>query len=206
MTSTAKSLLADIQSLAPDIAARAAEIEAGRGIPIDLVKDLRSVGVFRLLVPRSHGGLELELSQAVEVIAALSKIEGSVGWIAMIAGGTQLLAPLLPRETYDQVYRNGPDVIFAGSNQPAGTAEATSGGWRVNGRWPFASGSPHADWLIGFCAIAENGKPPVGPREQATVRGFVLPAAGWEIEDTWHAMGLKGTASHHIALRDAMVP
>jgi len=105
MTSTAKSLLADIQSLAPDIAARAAEIEAGRGIPIDLVKDLRSVGVFRLLVPRSHGGLELELSQAVEVIAALSKIEGSVGWIAMIAGGTQLLAPLLPRETYDQVYR-----------------------------------------------------------------------------------------------------
>src|ERR1700745_4084159 len=115
MTSTAKSLLADIQSLAPDIAARAAEIEAGRGIPIDLVKDLRSVGVFRLLVPRSHGGLEVELPLAAY----------AVGGIAMIAGGTQLLAPLLPRETYDQVYRNGPDVIFAGSNQPAGTAEAT---------------------------------------------------------------------------------
>ena|SRR5712671_7994386 len=57
MTSAAKSLLADIQSIAPDIAARAAEIEAGRGIPIDLVEALRSVGVFRLLVPRSHGGL-----------------------------------------------------------------------------------------------------------------------------------------------------
>jgi indole-3-acetate monooxygenase len=149
MTSAAKSLLADIQSIAPDIAARAAEIEAGRGIPIDLVEALRSVGVFRLLVPRSHGGLEFELPEALEVIAAFSKIEGSVGWIAMIAGGTQLLAPLLPRETYDQVYRNGPDVIIAGSNQPAGTAEAISGGWRVSGRWPFASGSQHAN--LGGC-------------------------------------------------------
>jgi alkylation response protein AidB-like acyl-CoA dehydrogenase len=207
MTSTAKSLLADIQSLAPDIAARAAEIEAGRGIPIDLVKDLRSVGVFRLLVPRSHGGLELELSQAVEVIAALSKIEGSVGWIAMIAGGTQLLAPLLPRETYDQVYRNGPDVIFAGSNQPAGTAEATSGGWRVSGRWPFASGSQHADWIAGYCVMMQDGAALPGPVAGAPLmRGFFLPAHHWQIEDTWYAAGLKGTGSHHVVLKDTVVP
>ncbi|MEA2919853.1 MAG: hypothetical protein QOJ15_11934 [Bradyrhizobium sp.] len=207
MTSTAKSLLADIQSLAPDIAARAAEIEAGRGIPIDLVKDLRSVGVFRLLVPRSHGGLELELSQAVEVIAALSKIEGSVGWIAMIAGGTQLLAPLLPRETYDQVYRNGPDVIFAGSNQPAGTAEATSGGWRVSGRWPFASGSQHADWIAGYCVMMQDGAALPGPVAGAPLmRGFFLPAHHWQIEDTWYAAGLKGTGSNHVVLKDTIVP
>src|ERR1700676_3340398 len=207
MTSTAKSLLADIQSLAPDIAARAAEIEAGRGIPIDLVKDLRSVGVFRLLVPRSHGGLELELSQAVEVIAALSKIEGSVGWIAMIAGGTQLLAPLLPRETYDQVYRNGPDVIIAGSNQPAGTAEATSGGWRVSGRWPFASGSQHANWIVGYCLMMKNGTLLPGPVAGAPLmRGFFLPAHHWQIEDTWYAAGLKGTGSHHVVLKDTVVP
>ena len=207
MTSTAKSLLADIQSLAPDIAARAAEIEAGRGIPIDLVKDLRSVGVFRLLVPRSHDGLELELSQAVEVIAALSKIEGSVGWIAMIAGGTQLLAPLLPRETYDQVYRNGPDVIFAGSNQPAGTAEATSGGWRVSGRWPFASGSQHADWIAGYCVMMQDGAALPGPVAGAPLmRGFFLPAHHWQIEDTWYAAGLKGTGSNHVVLKDTIVP
>src|SRR5712671_4766561 len=196
MTSTAESLLSDIQRIAPDIAARATEIETGRDIPTDLVETLRSVGVFRLLVPCSHGGLELELPVAAEVIAALAKIEGSVGWIAMIAGVTQLLAALLPRETYDQIYRNGPDVIFAGSNQPAGTAEATSGGWRVGGRWPFASGSRHANWIIGYCVMMKDGAPLAGPVAGASLmQGFFMPAHHWQIEDTWYVAGLKGTGS-----------
>jgi len=207
MTSTAESLLSDIQRIAPDIAARATEIETGRDIPTDLVETLRSVGVFRLLVPRSHGGLELELPVAAEVIAALAKIEGSVGWIAMIAGVTQLLAALLPRETYDQIYRNGPDVIFAGSNQPAGTAEATSGGWQVSGRWPFASGSRHANWIIGYCVMMKDGAPLAGPVAGASLmQGFFMPAHHWQIEDTWYAAGLKGTGSHHVVLKDTVVP
>jgi alkylation response protein AidB-like acyl-CoA dehydrogenase len=163
--------------------------------------------VFRLLVPRSHGGLELELPVAAEVIAALAKIEGSVGWIAMIAGVTQLLAALLPRETYDQIYRNGPDVIFAGSNQPAGTAEATSGGWRVGGRWPFASGSRHANWIIGYCVMMKDGAPLAGPVAGASLmQGFFMPAHHWQIEDTWYVAGLKGTGSHHVVLKDTVVP
>jgi alkylation response protein AidB-like acyl-CoA dehydrogenase len=97
-------------------------------------------------------------------------------------------------------------MIVGGSAQPSGTAERTSGGLRVNGQWPFASGSPHADWLFGFCIITENGKPLVGLGGQPQVRGFLLPAEDWDIKDTWHAMGLKGTGSHHIALRDADVP
>ncbi|MEA2954970.1 MAG: hypothetical protein QOJ58_467, partial [Alphaproteobacteria bacterium] len=101
--------------------------------------------------PRSHGGLELDLPAALEIIEALGRIDGSVGWTAMISGGCDLYASLLPPERYEQVYRKGPDVIIAGSAQPAGTADATAGGWRVNGRWPFASGCQHADWIFGFC-------------------------------------------------------
>lgn len=199
-------MFAGIEEIAGEITARAAEIEEGRRVPLDLVNKLKSIGIFRMFVPRSHGGLELDLPVGLEMITALSRLDGAVGWTAMIGCGSAIFATLLQRETYERVYQSGPDQILGGSAQPAGKAERTTGGWRVNGRWPFASGSPHADWLMGFCTIAENGKPLVGPREQATVRGFVLPAAGWEIEDTWHAMGLKGTASHHIALRDAMVP
>jgi alkylation response protein AidB-like acyl-CoA dehydrogenase len=157
-------------------------------------------------VPRSQGGLELDLAAGLEIITALSRLDGAVGWTAMIGCGSAIFATFLQRETYGHMYQSGPDLILGGSAQPAGKAERTTGGWRVNGRWPFASGSSHADWLIGFCTAAENGKPLVGPHGQPTVRGFALPAADWEIEDTWHAMGLKGTASHHIALRDAMVP
>jgi len=203
---SARSLLADIRYLAPDITSRAAEIEAARRLPPDLVDALRSIGIFRMLVPQSHGGLELDLPVALEVIGALARIEGSVGWTVAIASGGDLFAPLLKRETYDEIYRNGPDAILAGSAQPAGTAEAVAGGWRVNGRWPFASGCQHADWMLGLCTMSEGGKPVLVEGGAPLVRGVILPAREWRIEDTWHVAGLKGTGSHHIALTDAMVP
>jgi alkylation response protein AidB-like acyl-CoA dehydrogenase len=206
VTSAAEHLLADIRDLAPDITSRAAEIEAGRRIPPDLVEALRSIGVFRVLVPRSHGGLELDLLTALEIFGALSKIDGSVGWTAMIGNGGHIFASLLPRETYDAIYQNGPDMFIAGSVPPAGTAEAAAGGWRVNGRWPFASGCQHADWTFGLCVMTEDGKPLPGDEGAPLVRGFFLPARDWQIEDTWYVAGLKGTGSHHIAIRDAVVP
>ena len=209
MIDKAKLLLAEIQELTPSITSRAAEIETGRRVPPDLVEALRSIGVFRVFVPESHGGLELDLPAALEIFAALSRIDGSVGWIAIIGGGCDIFAALLPRETYERVYENGPDVIIAGSAQPAGRAEAVTGGWRVRGRWPFASGCQHADWMFGLCVMTENGKPLVGPAGEGgppLVRGVFLPARAWQIEDTWCVAGLKGTGSHHISLGDAVVP
>ena len=209
VTNTAKRLLVDIGELASQVAPRASEIEAARRMPADLVEALRSIGVFRMFVPRSHGGLELDLPAALEVLQALGRIDGSVGWTAMVAGGCDAIAALLPRETYDLVYEAGPDVILAGAAQPSGTAERVAGGWRVNGRWPFASGCQHADWMFGLCVMSEDGKPlpgPAGERGPPRIRGCFLPARDWEIEDTWHVAGLRGTGSHHITLRDAVVP
>jgi Acyl-CoA dehydrogenase, N-terminal domain len=200
-----KRLLADIRELAPDIAARAAEIEARRRIPPDLVETLRSIGVFRLFVPQSHGGLELDLPSALEIVGALSRVDGSVGWTVATGSGGDIFAALLPRQTHDQVYRNGPDVILAGSAQPVGTAEAVAGGWLINGRWPFASGCQHPDWMAGLCVMTEGGKPFRGDAGAPLVRGFFLPARDWQIEDTWYVAGLKSTGSHHIALKDKVV-
>lgn len=202
-----KAVLAGIRELAPEIAARAAEIEAAHCIPPDLIDRLKSIGIFRLFVPRSHGGLELALPEGLEVIGALARLDGSIGWIAMVAGGGSLFSTWGTREIYERVYRNGPDVPLCGSAQPGGTAEPTSGGFRVSGRWPFASGCKHSEWIAGFCIMTDDkGKPVAGPHGQPVIRGFALPAQNWEIEDTWHAAGLKGTGSHHIVLRDALVP
>jgi indole-3-acetate monooxygenase len=209
MEATAKRLLADIEELAPRLTSRTAEIEEMRRMPPDLVETLRSIGVFRMFVPQSHGGLELELPTAVEIIRALCKIDGSVGWIATIGGGSDIFAAMLPRDTYEQVYENGPDVIIAGAAQPAGTAERIADGWRVSGRWPFASGCQHADWMFGLCVMRENGKPLPGPAGEGgppLIRGFFLPARDWTIEDTWYVAGLKGTGSHHISLKEKLVP
>jgi indole-3-acetate monooxygenase len=202
-------ILDDIGELAPDIISRSAEIEAGRQIPLDIVASLKSIGIFRMFVPRSHGGLELDLPAGLEIISALGRIDGSVGWTAMIGSGASTFASLLPRETYDRIYRCSPDVIIAGSAQPAGTAETTAGGFRVKGRWPFASGCQHADWILALVTMTDGGMPLPGPAGQAgppLIRGFLMPAREWQIEDTWHVAGLKGTGSHHVALSDAFVP
>jgi indole-3-acetate monooxygenase len=104
---TGSRLLADIRLMAPMIAMRAAEIEAARRIPLDLVETLRSIGVFRMLPPKSHGGLELDLWTVLKILAALAKIDGSLGWVVMLSSGAGNLASLLPRETYDRIYRDG---------------------------------------------------------------------------------------------------
>jgi alkylation response protein AidB-like acyl-CoA dehydrogenase len=202
-----KTLLAGIRKLAPEITRRAAEIEAARCVPPDLIDRLKSIGIFRMFVPRSYGGLELALPEGLEAIRALARLDGSTGWIAMVGGGGSIFATLQPRETYERIYRNGPDVALCGSAQPAGTARPTAGGFQVSGRWPFASGCKHAEWMAGFCLVTDdNGKPVAGPQGQPQIRGFALPAQDWEIEDTWHAAGLRGTGSDHIMLRDALVP
>jgi len=206
MQNAANRILSDIHDLAPQLGARVAEFEAARRIPPDVVSTLRSIGVFRMFVPRSHDGLALDLPAAADIIAALARIDGSLGWIVMIASNASLCAPLLPRETYDDIYRHGPDVIFAGSTQPLGTLDATDSGWRVSGRWPFASGCQHADFIIGAGTRTERGKPLC----EATSEGvplppvcFMLPAREWQIEDTWRVSGLRATGSHHIAIKDA---
>jgi indole-3-acetate monooxygenase len=200
-------VLSEIGALAPIIVARAAEAEAARRIPADVLQMLRSAGVFRMAVPKIHGGLEFDFPAIARVVQALAKIEGSIGWISSLNQIAAMLLPLLAQETYEQVYRDGPDVLCAGVNQPAGTAVAEAGGWRVNGRWPFASGCEDADWIAGACVLTKEGQPLYGPAEGVPAVRFVcLPARYWQIEDTWRASGLRASGSHHIVLRDVFVP
>jgi alkylation response protein AidB-like acyl-CoA dehydrogenase len=203
----AEKLLEAVREVAPAIRARAAETEAGRRLPPDLLAELRAAGVFRMLVPRSHGGLELPFPPSVEVLAELAAADGATGWTAMIGCETSALFSLLPRASFETVYAGGPDVICGGAFAPQGTAELGDGGYRVNGRWGFASGCQHADWLFGQCVVTRNGVPVPGPIPGApALRCMVLPAARFEILDTWHSSGMRGTGSHDIALRDAEVP
>jgi indole-3-acetate monooxygenase len=208
----AQRMLSEIEDVSSGIVARTAQIEAQRRLPADLVQTLRSIGVFRMYVPRSHGGLELDMASAMEVVTALSRIDSSVGWLAGVGSTAPLFATRLPRHVYDEMYSRGPDVIVAGAVQPTGTLEETAEGWRVNGRWAFASGCLHADWMFGVGVVTSNGQPASsvsgthGAGGPPLMRGLILPAGAWRIEDTWNVAGLEGTGSHHISLTNALVP
>jgi hypothetical protein len=106
-----------------------------------------------------------------------ARIDGSVGWFSMIANGGALVTPSLPKESYEEVYKDGQDVIIAGSAIPLGTAEQIDDSWLVNGRWPFASGCMYAGWMLGLCVLTSGGKPVRGATEgRPPIRAFLLPA------------------------------
>ncbi|HWL18454.1 MAG TPA: acyl-CoA dehydrogenase family protein, partial [Bradyrhizobium sp.] len=86
-------VLSDIKEIAGEITARAAEIEEARRVPLDLVNKLKSIGIFRMFVPQSQGGLELALPAGLKIITALSRLDGSLGWTAMIGSVGGIFAP-----------------------------------------------------------------------------------------------------------------
>ena len=204
---TLDQVLSRIAALAPMVARLAPDIEQGRRLPAELVSALRSARIYGMLVPQRYGGLELDAPSAFRAVAALARLDCSVGWNAMI-GQIGALMPFLVNPNFcEDIYRDGKDHIFAGSGQPVGKAERVPGGWRISGSWPFASGCQNAEWIAGTCVMMEGGSPidsPDGPGPMT--RTCIMPAERWEIRDTWHTVGLKGTGSHHVALTDAFVP
>jgi indole-3-acetate monooxygenase len=207
MTPASKTLLDSVRDLAPSISARSAEIDAGRRLPPDLLAQLTAAGCFRMFVPKSHGGLDVDVPASMEIIETLATADGSTGWVVMIGSETPMFLALLSRKRFDRLYANGPDVIIGGAFAPRGQAEMIDGGYRVGGRWSFASGCQHSDWLFGNCVVTENGKPrpsliPGTPEARAMM--FAPPKA--QIIDTWSVNGLRGTGSHDIAVENLVVP
>ena len=191
-------VLSDVRDLMPEIRTRAAEVESARRVPLDLLDRLKSTGCFGLLLPSTHGGTGGDLAGAMRVVEELSRADASVGWIVLVGASVWLDLAGLPRSTFDAIYRQGHATVVAGVFNPTGTAVPVAGGYQVNGRWSFASGCEHADWLYGNCIDTSSGEP--------QLRIAVFRPDEVEIEDTWSVVGLCGTGSHHISTRDVVVP
>jgi alkylation response protein AidB-like acyl-CoA dehydrogenase len=200
-------VLRAVRELAPSIVERADEIEANRAMPADLHEQLREAGVYRILVPRSHGGEDVGLHEVLDIIETLAVADGSIGWTATIGVQSPCLLSLLPRETFDEIYADGPDVTAGGAFGPSGTADIVEGGYRVSGKWAFASGCDNWDYLFGNCVIRRDGAPVPSPRaDQPLTRAMLVRRDEAELLDTWHTMGLRGTGSKHFVLDDVFVP
>jgi alkylation response protein AidB-like acyl-CoA dehydrogenase len=207
MTSEAKTLLDSIRDLAPSIGTRSAEIDTARRLPLDLLAQLTAAGCFRMFVPKSHGGLDIDVPASMEMLEALAAADGSTGWVVMIGCETPMFLALLSRKRFDTLYANGPDVIIAGAFAPRGQAELVDGGYRVSGRWGFASGCQHSQWLFGNCVVTEKGSPRPGAIPGAPeARAMMFAPSHARIIDTWSVNGLRGTGSHDIAVENVIVP
>src|ERR1700750_1182450 len=125
-------LLEALRDLSPELASRSKEIEDGRRVPNDIAVKLRRLGLFRMLLPRSLGGLELSAPDAVQMLETLAAADSSVGWVAMIAMTSQMFSTRAPRALLEQIYLEEPDALLVGVGTPAGQAEKIDGGYRVS--------------------------------------------------------------------------
>jgi alkylation response protein AidB-like acyl-CoA dehydrogenase len=198
---TAASLLERTRALLPAVAAGSSEAERLRTLPRELVDELAKAGLFRMLVPRRLGGLEVDPAAAMRAIEAVSSADGSAGWCVMIGASTGVNGGLLAPKAAEEIYGSDPMVVTGGVFAPRGRAVRTAGGFVVSGRWPFASGCRHCSWLLGGCTIVDEAG-----NAEPVPRLLYFPAGEVQIIDTWNVSGLRGTGSHDIAVENVFVP
>jgi alkylation response protein AidB-like acyl-CoA dehydrogenase len=202
-----ETLLNAIGTLEPLIRQHADEAESTRRLSLPVVRALAEAGLFRMCVPRALGGLEVTPLTFYRVVEAVARLDGSTGWCAFIGGAGGLAGAYLANHTAEAMFGRDPFVVLAGSVAPTGRATIAEGGYRVSGRWPYASGCQHCTWLFGFCHVLEAGQPRVTSTGVPEIRVVHVPAGQATIlEDTWEVSGLVGTGSHDFTLDQVFVP
>jgi alkylation response protein AidB-like acyl-CoA dehydrogenase len=196
MAGVDQDLLARARVAAQTVAPLAAAIEAGRRLPPEAVTALIEAGVFKLFVPRSLGGSEAEVTTLIAVIEELAHADGSTGWCAMVGASSSLVCGYLPEDVAGEIFAPA-DATMCGVFAPMGRAVPVDGGYRVSGRWAFASGCQHSAWRMGGALVEGQGP---------AARSMIFPAADTEVIDTWTVSGLCGTGSHDLAVEDVRVP
>lgn len=198
--------LSRVRELTSRVAKRAEEIEQLRGLPDDLVEDLRDAGCFRMLAPAGHGGDDLALPDVLAVLEELARADAATAWTVGQAALSHLIVRCGPAEAVDDVFTGDPDTLVAGAVAPKGRARETGDGWRVTGQWPFVTGSPRASWFYLNCVLVSGRSVPVGADGVPATSILFVPAGDVRIVDTWRVLGLRGTASHDVAVDNATVP
>jgi alkylation response protein AidB-like acyl-CoA dehydrogenase len=201
----AERLLDCVRLLAPLVEAERHRLDAERELSPSLLDALHTARLFRLWLPRRLGGAELDPVSGLRVIAAVSALDGSVGWSVMVAAAWGFFAGRLSAGTAARIFGDRRAVV-AGHLAPFGQAEALKGGYRASGRWPFGSGSKHATWFLAHCAVRKNGRARRTRAGRPETRLLFVPAEQCRIHDTWHVIGLRGTGSHDYSVKGVTVP
>jgi indole-3-acetate monooxygenase len=191
-------LLAEVESIAPILAEHATSSEKLGRLDAAPIEAVRSTRLLHMLCPRELGGLEVHPATYILVLEALARIDGSTGWTIGILGSSLFAGGYLPRATTRRIFADGIPPIAA-SLLPKGRAEPVAGGYRVNGRWPFASGIHHADWVLAGALL--DGE----PRFEGA-RLIMLPENQVVVHDNWQVSGLKATGSCDFSIEDVFVP
>ena len=192
--------------LVPAVRAARGDAEAMRQTPPALAAEITKAGIYQMYLPRSMGGPETPPLTAFRVVESLSKADGSVGWCAMIATALSLNMGRLASKVGRDMAGTPADYRGAGSARPGGRVWEVAGGYRVKGRWNFASGIQNARWLYCTCVMMDGDTPRLTPSGTPLLRALWVPRESVTIVDTWSVMGMRGTGSQDFTVDDVVVP
>jgi len=198
--------LARAGELATEIAAATAEIERTRRIPDPLLDRLHDSRLFRMLLPRSAGGDEIEPAAYVAALEELARHDASIAWNTFTANSSTLIAAFLEPEANRAIFAD-PRTVVSWGPPNASRARAVDGGYRLTGQWDFSSGCRQANWMGAHCHVLEaDGTLRLNRFGRPTVRTLLFPVEQATLLDTWHTIGLCGTASDSYSVNELFVP
>ena len=184
------------REFASTVAERADEIDEGRRIPADLAGDMADAGMFRLLVPQSVGGGEIDYPTFVKIVRAFAEADASVAWCVSQNNIFATDASRMPLETAKEIWGAPRGIVTNGPPSHDTIAVPASGGYRLTGHWDFSSGSSHSTWLAARSPVEGlSGEP----------RMFLVPKSDVTMIDRWQVNGLRGTASFSFDASDVFV-
>ncbi len=189
--------IARIRALAPEIAGASDDIEQRRELPPWLLDKLRGGRFFRMLQPRSIGGAELRPVSFATVTEAIAAADASTAWVVCQNNGCSMSAAYLAPEVAREIFGPSTGILAWGPPGAPFEAQPVKGGYRISGKWRFASGSHHATWLGAHMPVAGTG---------GKVRTMLFPKSSVTMHDIWHVVGLRGTGSDEYVVENLFVP
>ncbi len=184
------------------------ELEREQRIPPALFGRLREAGFYKMVIPRSLGGLQVDTLTFLRAVEKLAEGAGSVGWNLGNGGVGQLVTLGLPEDGVEEIYGKRADTIIAGTAVPGGgQATPVKGGYRVTGHWQFGTGCQEASWMLGsFQVIGDDGQPRRHPDGSAYWRGVFARSEVEIVPGSWDVAGLRGTGSFDWTVKDVFLP
>ena len=190
------------RALIPKLRERASRTEELRRLPPETEQDLHDAGLFRVVQPRRVGGSELDYVALVDCADALAQADASVAWNFANLASHHWMLGMFDRRAQDAVWSHDANALIASSFIfPAGRAKKVDGGYVLNGQWPFSSGVESCDWNMLASVVSSDDE-----ADGIEYRIFLLNKREYLVNDTWNAIGLRGTGSNDVRVADAFVP
>ena len=193
-----------VTDAADQLREQAVEAEKIGKLTDQTVKIMKSAGNIRLLQPKEYGGLEVHPREFAETVMATAALDPSAGWINGVVGVHPYQLAYADPRVAAEIWADDVDTWVASPYAPQGVARPVDGGYIFNGRWQFSSGTDHCDWIfLGALLGDAEGRPVMPPQ----MLHMILPRKDYEIvEDSWDVVGLRGTGSKDVIVKDAFVP